>query len=139
VYVLRALPAGTVAAFYNGVRLLGGAAATEPLGESWEEAAYRIFLHPPEGEEQQEGEDLDRMDIPPEMRDMASYCATVAHKINHSFSPNCRFSRFEHPVFGPLPCVVTTEPVPAGAELFSYYRYLLSDCPAWYAELWERE
>ena len=42
-------------------------------------------------------EDMEQMDIPLEMRDTSVYCATSAHKINHSFQPNCRFSRFNHP------------------------------------------
>ena len=125
-------------------------------------------------------EEMEQMDIPLELRDTSMYCATSAHKINHSFQPNCRFSRFNHPRleqkcvfdkvhyhfsekrFGPLPCVTTTQQVKAGEELFSYYRftqseiqphdfrmytvqdaflfrYLLSDCPEWYLNLWEQK
>ena len=82
-------------------------------------------------------EEMEQMDIPVDMRDMSAYCATSAHKINHSFQPNCRFSRFNHPRwnwgnnlgliislrFGPLPCVTTTQHIKQGDELFSYYRF----------------
>ena len=44
-------------------------------------------------------EEMEQMDIPMELRDTSVYCATSAHKINHSFQPNCRFSRFNHPRF----------------------------------------
>jgi hypothetical protein len=29
--------------------------------------------------------------------------------------------------------------VSEGEELTCYYHYLLSDCPAWYADLWEAQ
>ena len=48
----------------------------------------RIFLHPVDGEEEEEG--LEIMDIPEDMRNLEVYRATTAHKINHSFLPNCR-------------------------------------------------
>ena len=45
--------------------------------------------------------------------------------------------RFLHPVFGPIRCLVTITKVEAGAELLTHYGYLLSNCPAWYADLWD--
>lgn len=131
-HALRVLPQDTVVAFYNGVRV------TSWVENSWEECSYRILLH----NDTEEGEDEDNeecMDIPEEMREISNYCATVAHKVNHSFRPNCRFSRYNHPLYGVIPCVVTTELVQRGSELYSYYKYLLSDCPDWYAALWEEK
>ena len=46
-------------------------------------------------------------------------------------------ARFLHPVFGPIRCLVSITRVEAGAELLTHYGYLLSHCPAWYAELWD--
>ena len=45
--------------------------------------------------------------------------------------------RYLHPVFGPIRCLVTITKVEAGAELLTHYGYLLSHCPAWYADLWD--
>ena len=90
-------------------------------------------------------DEMEQMDIPVELRDTSVYCATSAHKINHSFQPNCRFSRFNHPRleqpvskspisfsshrrFGPIPCVTTTQHVKEGEELFSYYRFKDKAC-----------
>ena len=66
------------------------------------------------------------------------YSATLGHKCNHSFSPNCQFSIYLHPRYGRLPCLLTSKAVGAGQELLTYYRYLLSDCPQWYSDLWDR-
>jgi len=136
VYAKVDLPPDTVVAFYNGVRLPPGGQGDDE--DDWEKCSYRIFLHSEDGEED-EVEEMEQMDIPSELRDSSVYCATSAHKINHSFQPNCRFSRFNHPRFGPLPCVTTTQQVKEGEELFSYYRYLLSDCPDWYLKLWDQK
>jgi histone-lysine N-methyltransferase SETD7 len=35
----------------------------------------------------------------------ADYCASLAHKMNHSFTPNCEWDNAEHPVFGLIPAV----------------------------------
>ena len=46
-------------------------------------------------------------------------------------------ARYLHPVFGPIRCLVSITRVEAGAELLTHYGYLLSHCPAWYADLWD--
>ena len=56
---------------------------------------YRIF-----GYMVNEGEDVDgeeRLDIPPCYRSTEQYRASLGHKCNHSFSPNCYFSQYLHP------------------------------------------
>ena len=130
-FALQPLASGTVVSFYNGVRL----PASLEDGD-WDDGAYRIFVHPWDCKEE---DSLERMDIPVKMRDLGEYCATLGHKINHSFSPNCQFSHYSHPLYGEIPCVVTTQHVDKGEELFSYYHYLLSDCPEWYAALWQNK
>ena len=133
VYALRNIPRETVVAFYNGIRI---PADEEDINDSWDDCSYRIFVDIDDGTDI-DNENTERMDIPPKYRNTNAYCATVAHKINHSFNPNCKFSKFIHPIFGPIPCVVTSEDVYAGDELFTYYKYLLSDCPDWYSTRWD--
>ena len=63
-----------VVALFNGVRMRSGLRADQPV---WSQ--YRIRLN---------GEwDLD---VPLEAQSTESYCATLGHKANHSFSPNAR-------------------------------------------------
>jgi hypothetical protein len=35
------------------------------------------------------------LDIPPEFGSTSKYCATLGHKINHSFEPNAEFVKTE--------------------------------------------
>ena len=46
----------------------------------WDDRSYRIML----------GEDR-RMDIPEDMRKTSQYRASLGHKVQHSFQPNCEF------------------------------------------------
>ena len=66
-------------------------------------------------------------------RDSQDYSASLAHKANHSFRPNCAFSRFYHPVFG-LTClgIKSLKSVSKGEEIFVNYRYSPSHAPAWF-------
>ena len=86
---------GEVVAFYNGLRT--PAPDTQGQEEDWEEAGYRILLGAGDKDEEDKGKDEDQgvmLDIPAQYRSTQHYCATLAHKCNHSFvSPNCRFSR----------------------------------------------
>ena len=45
------------------------------------------------------------------------YCATLAHKTNHSFLPNAQFVVFEHPKFGLIPAVMVTQDLEQGEEV----------------------
>ena len=54
------------------------------------------------------------MDIPPDFVSLNRYRATLAHKINHSFDPNCRWGVINHPTFGRVPRVVTLKDLKAG-------------------------
>ena len=55
------------------------------------------------------------MDIPPRYVNVENYRATLAHKINHSFTPNCGWDTIEHPVFGKIPSVVALADVERGS------------------------
>ena len=51
-------------------------------------------------EECGEEEDIHcKLDIPLEYRGIEQYCATLGHKCNHSFSPNCYFSQVKQGLF----------------------------------------
>ena len=54
------------------------------------------------------------MDIPPDFVSLNRYKASLAHKINHSFDPNCRWGVINHPTFGRVPRVVTMKDLKAG-------------------------
>ena len=45
----------------------------------------------------------DHMDLPPDYRSYCQYSATSAHKLNHSFSPNCAWDNAYHPCLGLVP------------------------------------
>ena len=61
-------------------------------------------------------QDSDYMDIPPHYVNVENYRATLAHKINHSFTPNCGWDTIEHPVFGKIPSVVALTSVERGSQ-----------------------
>ena len=66
------------------------------------------------------------------------YCASLAHKVNHSFRQNSEFVRFHHPRFG-LRCLAirTFQPIMEGEEIFINYRDDPDSAPAWYSGLIE--
>ena len=43
------------------------------------------------------------MDLPPDYRSYCQYSASLAHKLNHSFSPNCDWDNVYHPCLGLVP------------------------------------
>jgi len=66
-------------AIYNGVR-------TRPdLHEDWSD--YKVHF----------SSEFD-IDIPDDMRRTDEYCTTLAHKANHSFAPNTKWGRIDHPM-----------------------------------------
>ena len=78
------------------------------------------------------------VDIPEEFRSLESYSASLAHKTNHSFIPNCEFNEFHHPRFGLVPCIQAIHDIAAGEEIFVWYGYDLDYCPEWYMEAWAK-
>ena len=57
------------------------------------------------------------MDLPPQYHESANYCASLAHKLNHSFTPNCDWVNADHPVFGFIPAARAVEDVMPGEEV----------------------
>ena len=84
------------------------------------------------------------MDIPPEYISIKNYKATLGHKINHSFDPNCRWDIIEHPVFGRIPRIVTIKDIKADEELTCHYMIDMEEAGEsenfqWYIRQWEKE
>lgn len=76
------------------------------------------------------------LDLPPEMADTSNYCATLGHKVCHSFQPNAEFDTCYHPRFGTIRCVATLQDVREGQEITVHYRYPLALAPDWYRVSW---
>ena len=79
------------------------------------------------------------IDFPPDMADLNLYCASLGHKVNHSFLPNSKFGVMYHPRWGRVRTVVTMTHVEPGQELLVDYGYDLIRCPEWYRQLWSLE
>ena len=65
---------------------------------------------------------------PGDLVNLENYCATLGHKINHNFVYNCTEWFFEHPRHGLIPCVITTEDVDEGQELYLHYGEKINKC-----------
>ena len=59
------------------------------------------------------------VDIPPALRSLAAYTASLAHKTNHSFVPNCEFDEFHHPRYTIYS--VSTQHLPSIYTLSTHY------------------
>ena len=121
-FALKDIPVDTIVAFYNGVRLpyvLGGPK------EDWSTSGYKIFVNA----DYTSGL---RMDIPADFVHLNRYKATMGHKMNHSFAPNCVEWFAYHPRFGLIPCEKTLRAIKAGEELFLDYEYDPYNCPDWF-------
>lgn len=123
-FAARGLKCNTVAAFYNGIR------KEKPANSAttWQDNAYKIF------------DPVNKkgvIDIRPEFQELSAWSASLAHKTNHSFLPNCEFSEINHPRWGLVPCLVTRQDVRQDEELLVWYGYDLDYCPDWYKDAWE--
>ena len=129
-YAKRFVKSGTVVSFYNGIRMSADE-LDEDSKDDWEANAYKIMdLLGPDANGK-EGV----IDIPEEYVSTRRYCASLAHKTNHSFTPNAKFSLVEHPRFGKIPGIQLLEDVKEGDEITVSYDYALDDAPPWYQEL----
>ena len=123
-FVREDVEEGAILSFYNGVRL-AKEEAEEP-SEAWEDDAYKIL-------DQTEEENV--LDIPERFRGLDTYCASLAHKTNHSFRPGARFCLFDHPRFGDIPAIKSLRPLTAGTEVLVNYQYSFDSAPPWYQQL----
>ncbi|XP_020795179.1 histone-lysine N-methyltransferase SETD7 [Boleophthalmus pectinirostris] len=100
--------ANTVMAFYNGVRITH----SEVDSRDWALNGNTISL------------DEDTViDVPQPWDQTHTYCASLGHKANHSFSPNCKYDPYVHPRFGSIKCIRTLRPVHKDEELTVAYGY----------------
>lgn len=115
--------AGEVMSFYNGIRVQH----EEVDARDWKFNDNTISLD----------EEI-VIDVPKEWSSTRYYSASLGHKANHSFDPNCKYDRFEHPRFGQIKCIRTIQPVRPDEELTVAYGYnhakLETDAPDWYKE-----
>ncbi|CAL8358696.1 unnamed protein product [Merluccius merluccius] len=115
----------TVMAFYNGVRITH----SEVDSRDWAQNVNTISL------------DEDAViDVPQPYDQTEQYCATLGHKANHSFTPNCKYDPFVHPRFGQIKCVRTLRAVQKEEELTVAYGYNHNsagngpEAPDWYKQ-----
>mmetsp|Transcript_25689 Transcript_25689/g.41265 ORF Transcript_25689/g.41265 Transcript_25689/m.41265 type:complete len:276 (-) Transcript_25689:71-898(-) len=102
-----------------------------------------------EGEEEKYGDydDDDReiglsIDVPKEYALTTHYCASLGHKVNHSFDEkkvNCEYAHCDHPRFGQIRCIKTLRPIKKGEELLVSYGYDILNVtgdgvPDWFLE-----
>jgi len=122
-YAVRNITKGEIVAFYNGVRL-----PYQPgQSEVWESSGYKIFVNA----DHTSGE---RIDLPGDLIHLTHYCATLGHKMNHSFDYNCEEWFADHPRHGVIPCARAARSIRAGEELFLHYGYDPNNCPPWYKQ-----
>ncbi|XP_054648524.1 histone-lysine N-methyltransferase SETD7 [Dunckerocampus dactyliophorus] len=98
----------TVMAFYNGVRITH----SEVDKRDWSLNGNTISL------------DEDTViDVPQPFDQTERYCASLGHKANHSFTPNCKYDVCVHPRFGSIKCIRTLRAVQKDEELTVAYGY----------------
>ncbi|XP_060783257.1 histone-lysine N-methyltransferase SETD7 isoform X1 [Neoarius graeffei] len=100
--------ADTIMAFYNGVRITH----TEVDARDWSMNGNTISL-----------DEETVIDVPEPFNHTENYCASLGHKANHSFTPNCKYDPFVHPRFGPIKCIRTIRAVHEDEELTVAYGY----------------
>jgi len=124
------IKAGTVIAYYNGIRMKPGEKSP------YDDTGYAIFVEWNRKSlyGQKNG---DHMDLPPKYHRYENYRATVGHKLNHSFTPNCAWSNADHPCFGFVPSIVALEDISKNEELTIHYMMDMEDAPEWYLDCWD--
>merc|ERR1711892_176704 len=130
-YAKKEIAAGRVVAYYNGIRMKAG--ENSPYDE---DTGYAIFVEWHKGSKDvyKKG---DHMDLPPQYQSSTAYRASLAHKLNHSFTPNCCWTNADHPCFCFVPSVSTMEGVKEGEELTIHYSIDMENAPEWYLECWD--
>jgi histone-lysine N-methyltransferase SETD7 len=115
-------PKGSVVAFYNGIRLNTSSIL---MSARYGKSDYRIRLNA----------ETD-LDIPKGFENVEIYSATLGHKTNHSFDPNCEWIIVEHPRFGLIRGLRSQKDIQKDEELLINYTMNLGDAPEWYRVVW---
>jgi len=134
-FLHKDVSAGTMVSFYNGIRIMPG--EIPPFRSD----SYQIFLDWRPTNIQ--NNDREYLDIPPECVSLKNYRASLGHKINHSFQPNCIWDQIIHPTFGRIPSIITLMDLKAGTELTCHYMIDMQEASGidhlqWYVDLWEK-
>jgi histone-lysine N-methyltransferase SETD7 len=122
-FALRDLPANTIVTWYSGTRDKGYKAERR----KWSENSNTISLI----DDDPKGEDID-IDVSEAWSSTSKYCASLAHKCNHSFDPkkqNAKYDMALHPRFSLIKSIRTLRAVPKDEELFVDYGYSLKIDP----------
>jgi len=122
-YLRKDVKSGQIVSLFNGIRCQSSRNDNGKIGQP--NYDYRIRLN---------GE-ID-IDIPLNCVDLNQYCATLGHKANHSFTPNCKFSRLEHPRFGLIIAIRAIIDLEKGSEVLVNYGMQMAEAPVWYKSLW---
>ncbi|XP_077135324.1 histone-lysine N-methyltransferase SETD7 isoform X2 [Ranitomeya variabilis] len=116
----------TVMSFYNGVRITH----QEVDSRDWSLNGNTISL-----------DDETVIDVPDPYNITTKYSASLGHKANHAFSPNCIYDTFVHPRFGLIKCIRTIAAVEKDEELTVAYGYDHNsagkngpEAPEWYRQ-----
>jgi len=120
-YAKKDIDAKEIVALYNGIKIRTSTYASDHMPRS----DYKIRLNG----------DID-MDIPLGYHKLANYCATLAHKANHTFSPNVEWTLFEHPRFGLIRSLTAQKAIKEGEEILVNYQMALAKSPDWYRVIW---
>ncbi len=136
------LPADTVVTWYNGVR----EPAQRTERRKWEDNSNSIALVDDVGARG----DVD-IDVPAKWASTATYCASLAHKCNHTFDlsqRNAAYCMALHPRFGLIKAIRTLRSIRVDEELLVDYGYNLPldkegnirgrAGPAWWREAQKR-
>lgn len=103
------------------VSILNGIRVSPSIQDEWSD--YKVNFNT----------ELD-LDVPADMRRLDQYCATLAHKANHSFTPNTRWGRLDHPRFGLVVTIIAIKTIQVGEELTVNYKYPVTIAPQWYKD-----
>lgn len=120
-FAVRDIKKKEIVALYSGIKVKTSTYASEHMPRS----DYRIRLNG----------DID-MDIPKGYHLTSQYCATLAHKSNHSFTPNGEWSLFEHPRFGLVRSITAMKDIAKGEEILVNYTMTIAKSPDWYRQVW---
>ncbi|KAI6646643.1 hypothetical protein LOD99_12764 [Oopsacas minuta] len=124
-FAKRMLSPHQVISFYNGIRVSHDIVNKR----SWLENANTISL-----------DDYVVIDVPVEYNQLLTYCASLAHKANHSSQPNSYYDKFTHPRFGRIKCIRAAREISPREEITVNYEYIHvntdneTDLPVWYTQ-----